>query len=189
MIEQYLKRVTGVLALGAAFAAIPFFASLSKLEPPWPPAIGYISSALVLVGALMAWEWTRSAKLRNRRRWIVTALVMTLAGLIAYLALYSLFVVNIPGETDRLIRGYECTPDSKLIYKTECPELSIEVLEDAGYRPGELWTGSSLTVVRLGLVLSWLTFTAGLITIVGSIVAGRQSKKKPAKPARQNSID
>lgn len=177
MIEQYLKRLTGVLALGAAFAAIPFFASLSRLEPPWPPAIGYVSSALVLVGALVAWEWTRSAKVGHRRRWIVIAVAMTFAGLVSYLTLYSLFVVNIPGATDRLIRGYTCTHDTLLIYKYQCPELSMAALEDSGWEPAELWTQGSITIVRLGLTLSWLVFIAGLIVSVGSIVAGRKSAK------------
>jgi hypothetical protein len=183
--EQYLKNLTGVLALGAAFASIPFFASLSSLEPPWPPAIGYVSAALVLVGAMLAWEWTRSAKVKNRRRWIVSAVALTLGGLILYLTLYSLFVQNVPGATDRIIRGYECTRDTRLIYAGQCPELSRAALEDSGWEPSELWTTSSLTLVRLGLTLSWLIFTAGLIITVGSIVAGRGRTSTRRRPSNE----
>jgi hypothetical protein len=181
MIEAYLKRVTGVLAIGAAFASIPLFASLSRLEPPWPPAIGYVSSAMVLVGSLIAWEWTRAARKAHRRRWIVVATALTLAGLLAYLTLYSMFVENIPGASDRLVRGYECTGDTRQMLELRgevCSDLSLEALEDTGWEPGELWTQSSITAVRLGLVSSWLIFTAGLVVIVGAIVAGRKKSAK-----------
>jgi hypothetical protein len=178
VIESYLRRITGVLAIGAAFASIPLFASLSRLEPPWPPAIGYVSAALVLIGSLIAWEWTRAAALRHRRRWILVATILTLAALSVYLTLYSLFVETVPGTSARLIRGYACTSEAEQVQNmlgNQCPDLPREALEDAGWNPYELWTRSSITMVRLGLVLSWLIFTAGLVVVVGAIVAGREA--------------
>ena len=185
MIESYLKRLTSVLAIGAAFAAIPLFASFSKLEPPWPPAIGYVSAALVLVSSLLAWEWTRSAKRRLRRTWIVVAVLMTLAGLLAYLVLYSLFVENIPGSSDRLVRGYVCTREATLIYPGECPDLPRRALQDNGWEAVGLWTRQSVTFARIGLTFAWLLFTAGLIAVVGSIVAGRNAPDGPRAAKRR----
>src|SRR5690349_16434584 len=98
--ETYLRDLAKVLGVGAGFASIPLFASFADLQPPWPPAIGYVSAALVLVAALLAWEWTRKSRLVLRRRWIVTAVLLTLGGLFGYLVLYSLFIEYIPGTDE-----------------------------------------------------------------------------------------
>lgn len=178
--DRYLQNLVKVLAIGAAFAAIPLFASLAALQPPWPPAIGHVSAGLVLLASLFAWEWTRGARRVHRRRWILTATVLTLAGLIGYLILYSMFVETLADEDVRLIRGYECTADARLVYGAACPDLPGDALRDAEWNPLNLWTRSSITVVRLLLTASWLVFTAGLIAAVGSVVAGRRfSARKP----------
>jgi hypothetical protein len=182
MIASYLRNLTGVLATGAAFAALPLFASLADLQPPWPPAIGYVSAAFVLIGSLAAWEWTRAAKVRNRRLWIIIATGVTLLGLVSYLTLYSMFIEIIPASGIRVIRGYECTSDALLLYGDQCPDLPRQALQDASWETVDLWTRSSVTKVRLGLAFSWLIFTAGLVLAVGSIVAGRKAGSR--RPAR-----
>lgn len=183
MIDAYLKNLLKVLAVGAAFAGIPLFAALARLEPPWPPAIGYVSAALVLIASLLAWEWTRAASLRSRRRWIVAGLCATVAGLLAYLVLYSFFIENVPGASARIVRGYTCTAGAREAFPGECPDLSRDALEDSGWEAEKLWTKSSVTIVRLGLTISWLIFTAGLILTVGAVVAGRRAAKpRPQAP-------
>jgi hypothetical protein len=172
---SYLQNLVKVLAIGAAFASIPFFASMAALQPPWPPAIGHVSAALVLLASLLAWEWTRSARRVHRRRWIVAGTLLTLTGLIAYLVLYSMFVETIAGGDERLVRGYRCTADALLVYGNACPDLPTEALRDAEWDPLLLWTRSSVTMARVLLAISWLVFTAGLIAAVGSVVAGRRT--------------
>lgn len=174
MVSTYLQNLVKVLGIGAAFAAIPLFASLASLQPPWPPAIGFVSAALVLLGALIIWEWTRNSRIRRRRRAILAATAMTLLGLFAYLTLYSFFIETVPGTSERLVRGYECTADALLIYKQACPDLPRDALQDAEWDSLVLWTRSSLTTVRLALAGAWLLFTAGLIMAVGAVIAGRK---------------
>ena len=70
--------------MGAALAALPFFASLADLQPPWPPAIGFVSSALVLLSSLLAWEWTRRSRIRNRRLLTLASVALTVIGLFGY---------------------------------------------------------------------------------------------------------
>ena len=172
--EHYLRDLARVLGVGACFAAIPLFASFAELQPPWPPAIGYVSAALVLVAALLAWEWTRRAKLADRRRWIVIAATLTLIGLLFYLFLYSLFVETVTGTNDRIVRGFACTFEAKLIHANHCLDLPRKALEDVDWDPAALWTRASLATVRIGLTTAWLIFIAGLVSAVGSIVAGRR---------------
>jgi uncharacterized membrane protein YfcA len=174
VISNYLESLIKVLGIGAAFATIPLFAAFASLEPPWPPAIGYVSSALVLVAALMSWEWTRRSRTRYRRRWILAGVVFLLAGLFVYFYLYSSFIDDIPGTTLRVVRGYDCTADARLVYKDACPNLPADALEGAEWEATELWTRQSITNVRLALTASWLAFTAGLMLVSGGVVAGRK---------------
>jgi len=174
LISDYLKNLVKVLGIGAAFATIPLFAALAGLEPPWPPAIGFVSAALVLLSSLIAWEWTRRAKLRNRRGLIILATLLTLGGLFGYLVQYSLFIEPVPGSKIRVVRGFTCTDDALKVYGHQCPDLPREALRDAEWEAPALWTRGSLTAARLGLTGTWLLFTAGLIGAVGAVVAGRK---------------
>ncbi len=181
MIVRYLQNLIRVLAIGAGFAAIPLVASLADLQPPWPPAIGYVSAGLILLASTMAWEWTRNAKRIRRRRWIAIAAGLTVLGLLSYLILYSLFIETIPGSDRRLIRGFACTFEAQAVYADRCPELPRDALRDAEWEPANLWTRGSITTVRVLLTIFWLFFVAGLIAAVGSIVAGRQFSSEPAR--------
>jgi len=175
-IPTFLQNLAKVLAIGAAFASLPLFASFASLQPPWPPAIGPVSAALVLLSSLIVWEWTRRSRIRNRRRLILGAVIVTLLGLGLYLALYSLFVDNLPGQEERIVRGYACTADAKLVYKDSCPDLPQNALSEAGGEHPEriLWTRSSITAVRMALTTTWLLFMAGLIMSLSAVIAGRK---------------
>lgn len=181
MIDTYLKNLRHVLLVGGGFASLPLLLSLASLQPPWPPAIGYVSAGLVLLGALFVWEWVRNAGTRARRRWMLAALVLTLGGIGAYLVGYSLFVENVPGSDARVIRGYECTREAALVHGAACPDLPRDALRDAEWEAPLLWTRGSLTVVRLGLAASWLMFTVGLIAAIGAVVAGRDFAPRPRR--------
>jgi len=174
-IGDYLGGRQKVLGISASFAAIPLLASFASLQPPWPPAIGAVSAALVFAAALLSWEWTRRSRVANRRRWIVAGLVTTIAGLAVYLYFYSSFVDDIPGTSLRVIRGYQCTGQALLVYPDVCPDLPTDALQGAEWEPTELWTRQSVTNVRMALAASWLAFTAGLILMAGAVVAGRKT--------------
>lgn len=181
--DQYLLNLLKVLRIGGAFALLPIVAALAGITPPWPPAIGGISAFLILVFTLIVWEWVRNARTGHRRAWIIAALLLTLTGLVAYLLLYSLFIEPVPGTDERVIRGYACTPDALRVYQAACPDLPREALEDAEWEAVKLWTRQSVTFVRMGLALSWLVFTAGLIATIGAILAGRRLKVSASNPA------
>ena len=178
MIDTYLNNLVRVFLIAGAFALIPLVASFADLQPPWPPAIGYVSAGLVILASLIVWEWVRKSRTTKRRIWIIVATVLTVIGLFGYLTLYSLFVERIPGSGDRVVRGYVCTVDALAIYKAKCPDLPREALQDAEWESLALWTRGSVTAVRLWLTLSWITFMAGLVAAVGAVVAGRKFATK-----------
>ena len=180
--DEYLKNLLKVLGIGASFATLPFFVSLAELQPPWPPAIGGVSVALVLMASLVVWEWTRRSRIQHRRRWILAGIGLTLIGLFCYLLLYSIFIEPMP-QGGRVVRGYDCTARALEVYSDLCPDLPRDALQDAEWEAVVLWTRSSVTIARMGLAVSWLIFMAGLITCLGAIVAGRKFKKdKSAEP-------
>ena len=128
-----------------------------------------------MLSALIAWEWTRNTKLKNRRRAIILSSGGLLASLVIYLLLYSLFIETVAGKENlRIIRGYECTTNAKLVFLSECPDLPTSALEQAEWDSLVLWTRQSVTIVRMSLTLTWLAFTGFLISAVGSIIAGRK---------------
>jgi hypothetical protein len=180
---DYLKNIQEVLKVGGAIAALPIVAAVVGLSPPWPPAIAGVSALLILVASAVVWEWVKDARRGTRRVWVLAALFLTLTGLVGYLLLYSLFIEPIPGTDERVIRGYTCTPEALLVHKAACPDLPREALADAEWEAVKLWTRQSVTVVRLGLAVSWLVFTAGLIATVGAILAGRRLKAPAPNPA------
>ena len=80
-----------------------------------------------------------------------------------------------------MIRGFVCTREALRVYRDSCPDLPRDALRDAEWETMVLWTRASVTEVRLGLTLTWLLFTAGLIGAVGAIVAGRKFSGGSAK--------
>ena len=168
--RQGLVRAVGA---GALFAAAPLAATLAHLEPPWPSGIGWLSAAFVLAAPLAARELPHRVRPSRGRAWRLSAWLLTVAGLLGYLILYSMFVETMPASGFRAVRGYQCTQDALLVYKEACPDLPRDALRDAEWESATLWTRSSVTVVRIALVGVWLAFVAGLAVAAASMARRR----------------
>ncbi len=51
-IESDLRRLSHVIGLALGVAALPLFARLAALEPPWPDGIAGVSSALAVLAVV-----------------------------------------------------------------------------------------------------------------------------------------
>jgi hypothetical protein len=172
---SYLKAHKAVLSWGSGSASFPLLAYLADLQPPWPPGITPLSTLFVLIAAVVAWEFARNARRQKRRLMILWSLVVAVLAISSYSYAYSRFVDAVPTQPSaRVIRGYECTAEAKLVYGTACPALPSDALENAAWEPTELWTRASITNVRLLLALAWLVFTFSVGFTVGAVVAGRK---------------
>lgn len=169
---DFFREMVEIAGFGAAFAAIPLFASMEDLQPPWPKPVAYISAAFIILAALLAREFGPGLKSRGRRLMLIIAAALSVVGLFSYLFLYSRFVFSIPGG-DRIILGYACNAVTEPHYAS-CPNLSDLELRRAAYNPELLYTKTSLDVVRLSLVAAWMLFTAGLMGAVGWAVSSRR---------------
>ena len=163
----------------ALLVAAPLLAAAAALDPPWPAHFGLVSAMLVAAcGASAHLGLSVLPPLSGRvLRRLVPALV--LGGLVTYLALASLFVEAIPGTGVRLVKGFVCTPDASLVYGNSCPGLSRDALRDADWEAATLWTGPSLLVARLSLVISWLLLVAGFALAAAAIAPRRGTLGAP----------
>lgn len=177
--DGYLKDIAKILAFAAGVAALPLMLAFAKLQPPWPPAIEYVSAAFVMMAALVMWEWGRSARRSVRRGLMIAGMLLTVLGAGAYLPLYSMFVQLVPDSGDRLIKGLTCMPDAQRIFPGHCPFLTSDDIASAEWDVERLWTQGSILQVRMMLVAAWLCFTAGLVAFVGAVVVGRPVSRPP----------
>ena len=157
------RRLENKLALAvlAGLVAVPVIAGLLAYDPPWPAGFGYVSALLVAGAAARGHFAVPSGPGLAGMRLKAAIAVLVIAG-IAYLALGSMFIETIPGTSERLVKGFTCTPDAELVFADSCPNLGRDALSGAGWDAGALWTGSSLMLVRLSLALSWLVLVCGL---------------------------
>ncbi len=186
--DAYFKDLLKVLALAAALATIPLIAAFAKLQPPWPPAIEYVSAVFIVACALIMWEWVRRARRSLRRIFIIAGLVLILGGIGTYLPLYSSYVTDDDDSPTRVVRGSVCTPEALELYGSQCPDLPNDALREAGWNAELLWTRNSIQSSRLWLVGAWLAFITGLIAMIGASVAGRamgRGGKREAAGSRQ----
>lgn len=179
--DSYLKDLIKILGVAAAFAALPLLVGFAGLAPPWPPAVAYVTAVFILIAALVMWEWVRDVSRTVRRRFILAGIALTVIGLGVYLPFYSLYVQDVPGSDERVVRGTKCTPKAQLVYAAECPELPRDALRAAEWQAEVLWTRGSIMQVQLVLVAAWLAFTAGLIAFVGAVIAGRPTAGRPRR--------
>ena len=172
-IEASLGRLSKILGLAAAVAALPLFARFATLEPPWPPGASAISSALV-ASAVVAASAAPMHDASSRRRAAHVAAGFAVAGLVGYLALVSFFVVGTADGTRRVFIGFTCTADAAAVYRQSCPFLDADALSAAEWRPERLWTPTSLSAIRMGALLAWLVFFVGLAVALANYVAAAE---------------
>lgn len=164
---------------GAVLAVLLLAAWLSGLTPPESP-VRWIAPLLALaipvtvVAGGQVKGWTR----RGVRAVLLGLLLMAGAvygwGSSAYV---------IAGENGApLVRGTECTPDAKLVFERECPDLPPDALADAAYDPAALWTAASIGRVRLMLGAAWaLIAAAAALLVTGWLGGPRRLKQEDAR--------
>lgn len=163
------------LAGGAGLALLLLAAWLGELAPP-DSAIGWIAPLLALaiaagvIGSGQVKWWTKRG---------VQALLLAL--LLAAAAVYgwTSSSYRIDGENGApLVRGTECTPDARLVFESECPDLPSDALADAAYDPAMLWTAASIGRVKLMLGGAWTVIAAAAALLVAGWLGGPRRLKQ-----------
>lgn len=160
---------------GAVLALLLLAAWLGGLAPPASP-VGWLAALVALavpagvIGSGQAKWWTR--------RGVQGALLALLVGAAAtYGWAHSGYVIE--GEQGApLVRGTECTPDAKLVYESECPDLPSDALVDAAYDEAALWTAGSIGRINLMLGGAWMLAAAAAALLVAGWLGGPRRLKQ-----------
>lgn len=160
---------------GLILALLLVAAWIGGMAPPGS-AIGWIAPLLaiaipigVAASGSIAW-WTR--------RGVQAALaVLLLAAAATYGWAHSSHIIA--GENGApLVRGSECTPDAKLVYESECPNLPSDALADAAYDPAALWTMASIGRMKLVLAGAWALMAAAAALLLAGWMGGPRRLKQ-----------
>lgn len=158
----------------ALLALLPVLAGLLEIDPPWPADgfVGFVSALAILVAAAVVrlQPDPLPKPLRRAMQWAIP--VLSIGGMFAYLALYSLLVEQTP--LGREIKGFVCQTDARLVYGGACPSLGSDALRDAEWRVDKLWTAPSLLGARMALILGWLSVIVAL-ALAAVFVSGRRT--------------
>lgn len=161
---------------GAVLALLLLAAWFGGLAPP-DSAIGWLAALLALAipagvaaSGQSAW-WTRTGV----RRALLALLLVAAAG---YGWVQSGYVIA--GENGAaVVRGTECTPDAKIVFESECPDLPSDALTDAAYDAAALWTAASIGRVKLMLGAAWaLAAVAAALLVAGWLGGPRRLKQE-----------
>lgn len=163
------------VAGGVVLALLLTAAWLGGLAPPASP-VGWIAALLalaipagVVASGQVKW-WTKRGV-----QGALLALLLVAAGVYGWAS--SSYVIA--GEKGApLVRGTICTPDAKLVYESECPDLPSDALADAAYDPAALWTAASIGRVKGMLGGSWALIAAAASLLVAGWLGGPRRLKQ-----------
>ncbi len=185
--KRLLAEFRGLSTWALGGLAVPFASALLSLSPPWPKAITPITSVIELLVMIFSFHFLSSAprKTINRVMKIGAALLVTCG--IVYLIGYSQYVYETPITHVRFVKGLVCTDDAQKVFGAKCPNLDMDDLNTAEYEAERLWTMPSITAVRLGLVVTWLSTFVSLSMVIAVFLLFEMRRKSRTRLARSSS--
>lgn len=163
----------------AGSVAVPLADYVMRLGPPWPWAgtVPIITSVAELLTLICAFHfWSRSSR-KGSSRQIVLLVVLLVIFFGAYLYCNSTYTFSSPVDDAKYVKGFTIRPDvAPLIASDYTPD---DALEGAEYRAEEVWTSSSITIMRLTLLFLWLFSFISLSAAIASFVL--YHRRRPAR--------
>lgn len=163
------------IAGGTVLALLLLAAWLGGLAPP-ASAVGWIAPLLAVaipagvIGSGQVKWWTKRGV-----QGALLALLLTAAAVYGWAS--SSYVIE-GANGAPLVRGTECTPDAKLVFESECPDLPADALAEAAWDPAMLWTAASIGRVKLMLGGAWAAIAAAAALLVAGWLGGPRRLKQ-----------
>ncbi|MEA2894461.1 MAG: hypothetical protein QOJ84_76 [Bradyrhizobium sp.] len=178
-------RTLSVTALGTG-AAVPFFAYVAKIAPPWPPGVMLLTALTELVCLILVFQFlrTKGRKPVNRAMAIMAPLLFLVS--LGYLTLISVFTYVTPHTGERFTKGFICKPEIQRVYPSECPLVSRDVLSDSQYTAENVWMDWSIELMQVLIASLWLAAFILLSSLIGAFLVFQT--KTPAAGARARKI-
>lgn len=177
----------GMTSLAAKGAVAAPFADLllrqfdSGIAPPWPPGILLITSVVELLSLIFIFNFFFTASPGKLNGLLLAALVVLCVSFFGYLYLFSSFTEHHPNSKQLIVLGYEPV-SAEMRQSFDEGYTAREALEENEYTPAKIWTGGSITRVRIGILAGWLIAFISLSVFIGLFVIA-QRRRVVAPPA------
>jgi hypothetical protein len=170
----------GAIGLKLAVAA-PLLDYVVKFGPPPVRAVSALTSVSELLVLLWSFHFWSGLDRVVQNRLMKRALICFCTGLIGSLALIEMFTI-IPGpDRERVVEGFVLQPSTKALAATGIsPE---EALRDAEFDASAVWVQSSVVLVRVSLVVLWVTTFTALAAYISLFVIMHRAQDTIASPA------
>jgi hypothetical protein len=170
-------RKLSVTALGVG-AAVPFFAYVANIAPPWPSGVMLLTALTELVCLILAFQF-----LRTKERGPVNLAMGIMAPLLflvslGYLVLIAVFTYVTPQTKERFVKGFVCKTDIERLYPGECPFVSREILSGAQWNADQIWTEWSIALMQVAIASLWIAAFVLLSGLIGAFLVF-QTKTAP----------
>jgi Na+/melibiose symporter-like transporter len=153
-----------------ALATSPIGVVLLNFGPPWPNLliVGIITIMVELVAAICFYQFLREKPEGSLRRWLVFCCASVVAFLTVYTCLFAIFVHPAPDHLHRVVGGWEYAESAKsfLLIKRETVQDDNELLKDMGFHADHVWSNKSLVIMRLVVLLSWVSLFVSFTAMV-----------------------
>jgi hypothetical protein len=165
-------RQLGSLALKGAVAA-PLANCWLKFGPPPVNVISVLTSLVEFISVIWVFHFWREADVHQLGRRMKIALAVFSFGLVTSLALLEQFSVAPSEGHERIVEGFQVRPDVKPVLSSVYgPD---DALRDNEYDPAKIWTKESISILRLSMVVIWIsTFASLAIYLTAFIMSQRR---------------
>lgn len=153
--------------------AVPLVDVVLQIGPPWPTGIGLVTSALELIVIICAFHFWHRISYRRATRVMLITLACLIVFFGAYLYFSNAYVFSSPSDGQRYVKGFVLREDIVPLIRKDY--TAADALAGAQYRPDEVWTSSSITLMQLNLLLLWaISFTALSLFIATFVIYQRR---------------
>ncbi len=173
---QFTKDFKSVTAwIAKAAVAAPLVDIILNIGPPWPSRVAVailtcVVEVLVLMYSFEFWRRgsPRISEIRNVMRFGIGSFVLMF---IVYIFFFASFIVEADDAWHRVVIGYQMHADVAEMVKDNPSKWTPKELIIQFQDEMEVWTSSSVNVMRTIFVVAWLLLWASLAVVISAFVS------------------
>jgi hypothetical protein len=162
-------RTLSVSALGTG-TAVPFFAYVANIAPPWPPGIMLLTALTELVCLIVVFQFLRAKGRKLVNRVVAYLAVLLCLNSFAKLIIIAIFTYVTPHTNERFVKGFVCRPEIQQFYPDQCPFASREILSGLQYTAENVWLDWSVALMQVIIASMWFACFIFLSSLIGAFL-------------------
>lgn len=170
-------KTLSITALGGG-AAVPYFAYVAKIAPPWPPGIMLLTSLTELICIIVTFQFLRTKGRRVINKVVGITVILLLVTSVVYLTTFAIFTYVPPHTSVRSVKGFICRTDILRLYADQCPLVGLDVLSDAQWTAENIWREWSVGIMKVVISSLWLLSFILLTGAIGSFIVYQTKIKR-----------